>query len=71
MFFFIPLVPLKSYTVVAEDAVLDGIPLFYAKRQMLVQPRPMDWAHVRRIYTFVVPLVAGLIALLWWGNRPH
>ena len=67
MFFFIPLIPLKSYRVVSEDAVLSGVPLVYAKRGMVVQPRPMDWPHVRRVYVVVVPLLLAFIALFAWS----
>jgi hypothetical protein len=69
MIFFIPLIPLKSVVVVSEAEHLDGVPLVYAKRQMLVQTRPLDWPHIRRIYMGVTPLVAGIIALVVWAKK--
>jgi hypothetical protein len=65
MCLFVPLIPVRSYTVLSEDTSVDGIPLVFAhtKTKMRVRPRPLDWAHVRRVYMVVVPLVAGIVAL--------
>lgn len=68
LFFFVPIIPLRTYRVVAEGQ-LGGIPFVYLNRPFRAIRLPLGIAHVLRIYMGLGVTVGILFGLGWLLRR--
>jgi hypothetical protein len=61
VFFFVPLIPLRSVRVLEASAAWGGIG--YTGQSLKIQPVPLDKGMVLRVYGWIVGGIAGVILL--------